>query len=144
MGELIPIKKQIIDDVEQRLAKFDASLAYNGGYGYDAANRMAADMRALLDVAKQGVEPNVTIDLIHDPDGAIERITVAASSVRIETHGGVRVEYAADSPSGHHVVRFRAPSKLTMRASGDVAVITDQPYLCEHIPPERGAVHEYR
>lgn len=143
MGELVPITKQIIDDVEQRLTKFDASLAYNGGYGYDAANRMAADMRALLDVAKQAVEPNVTIDLIHDPDGAIERITVAASSVRIETHGDVRVEYAADPPPGH-VFRFRPPSKLTMRASGDVAVITDQPYLCEHIPPERGAVHEYR
>lgn len=143
MGELVPITKQIIDDVEQRLTKFDASLAYNGGYGYDAANRMAADMRALLDVARQAVEPNVTIDLIHDPDGAIERITVAASSVGIETHGGVRVEYAADQPPGH-VFRFRAPSKLTMRASGDVAVITDQPYLCEHIPPERGAVHEYR
>lgn len=144
MGELVPITKQIIDDVERCLATWADGDGYKGGYDADAEKGMVADLRRLLDVAKQDVEPNVTIDLIHDPDGAIERITVAASSVRIETHGDVRVEYAEDSPNGHHVVRLRAPSKLTMRASGDVAVVTDQPYLCEHIPPERGAVHEYR
>lgn len=133
---------QVIDDVERRLARFDASYAYNGGYGPAAAARMADDMRALLDVAKRPVEPNVTIDLIHSQGGAIERITVAASSVRIKTCSGVRVEQATSpTPHRHNVVCVTTSSKMTMRASGDVAVVTNHPYTWEHIKPGEDREH---
>lgn len=144
MSEPDPITQRIIHDVERRLAKYWASYAYNGGYGPAAAARMAEDLRRILDVAKRAVEPNVTIDIIRDPNGPIERITATASSVAIETYGAVRLEPVNDPPPRKHdVLSVTAPSKLAMRASGDISVITERPYTTETIPPPRGAVREY-
>lgn len=104
MSEPDPITQRIIHDVERRLAKYWASYAYNGGYGPAAAARMAEDLRRILDVAKRAVEPNVTIDIIRDPNGPIERITATASSVAIETYGAVRLEPVNDPPPRKHDV----------------------------------------
>lgn len=137
--------KQFIEDVEQHLADWKDGKGYRR-YRYPFYDQaMVDDLRALLEITKTALEPNVTIDLIHDPDGAIQRLTVTASSVRIETYGDVRIDPIDDSPPprGHGMVDVTSPSEMAMCTSGDVSVITDQPYTWEVIKPERGAIREH-
>lgn len=137
--------KHVIEGIERNLAAWEEGEGYRGGYDFDAERALVKDLRTLLEITKTSLEPNTTIDLIHDPDGTIQRLTVAANSVRIETYGDVRVEpIDTPPPSKHDVVGVTAPSTLAMRASGDISVITEQPYTMETIPPARGAVREYR
>lgn len=129
-----PTAKQAIEDIERSLATWEEGEGYRGGYGFDAECALVNDLRTLLEITKTALEPNTTIDLIHNPDGTIERLTVAASSVRIETYGGVRfAPISGLPPRGRGVVRLTIPSKTEMQVSGDVAVVTDQPYTWEYI-----------
>ena len=137
--------KQLIEGIERNLTTWEEGEGYCGGYDFDAERALVNDLRTLLEITKTALEPNTTIDLIHDPEGAIQRFTVTASSVVIETYGDVRVEpIDTPPPSKHDVVSVTVPSTLAMRASGDISVITEQPYTMEIIPPARGAVREYR
>lgn len=136
--------KQLIEDTESAIADWEEGGGYRGGYDFDAERALVKDLRTLLEITKTALEPNTTIDLIHDPDGTIQRLTVTASSVVIETYGDVRAEpIDTPPPSKHDVVSVTAPSTLAMRASGDISVITEQPYTMEIIPPAKGAVREY-
>lgn len=137
--------KQIIEGIERNLTTWEEGEGYRSSYDFDAERALVNDLRTLLEITKTALEPNTTIDLIHNPDGTIQRLTVTASSVVIETYGDVRVEpIDTPPPSKHDVVSVTAPSTLAMRASGDISVITEQPYTMEIIPPARGAVREYR
>lgn len=137
--------KQIIEGIERNLTTWEEGEGYCGGYDFDAERALVKDLRTLLEITKTALEPNTTIDLIHNPDGTIQRLTVTASSVVIETYGDVRVEpIDTPPPSKHDVVSVTVPSTLAMRATGDISVITEQPYTMETIPPAKGAVREYR
>lgn len=128
--------KQVIEDIERNLAAWEEGEGYRGGYDFDAERTLVNDLRTLLEITKTALEPNTTIDLIHDPDGTIERLTVAASSVRIETYGDVRfTSISGLPPRGRGVVRLTIPSETKMQVSGDVAVVTDRPYTWERIEP---------
>ena len=129
--------KQIIEGIERNLAAWEEGEGYRGGYDFDAERALVNDLRTLLEITKTALEPNTTIDLIHDPDGAIERLTVAANSVRIETYGDVRFTPISDPPPyGHGTVRVTIPLTTKMQVSGDIAVVTDQPYTWEYIKPK--------
>lgn len=137
--------KQIIEGIERNLTTWEEGEGYRSSYDFDAERALVKDLRTLLEITKTALEPNTTIDLIHDPDGTIQRLTVTASSVVIETYGDVRVEpIDTPPPSKHDVVSVTAPSTLAMRATGDISVITEQPYTMETIPPAKGDVREYR
>lgn len=137
--------KQLIEDTESAIVDWEEGGGYRGEYDFDAERALVNDLRTLLEITKTALEPNATIDLIHNPDGTIQRLSVTASSVVIETYGDVRVEpIDTPPPSKHDIVSVTVPSTLAMRASGDISVITDQPYTMEIIPPARGAVREYR
>lgn len=128
--------KQVIEGIERNLATWEEGEGYCGGYDFDAERALVKDLRTLLEITKTALEPNTTIDLIHDPDGTIERLTVAASSVRIETYGDVRfTPISGLPPRGRGVVRLTIPSETKMQVSGDVAVVTDRPYTWERIEP---------
>lgn len=136
MSDELPAK-QVIEDIERNLAAWEEGEGYRGGYDFDAERTLVNDLRTLLEITKTALEPNTTIDLIHDPDGTIQRLTVAASSVRIETYGDVRfTPYLRPAAAcGRGVVRLTIPSETKMQVSGDVAVVTDQPYTWERIEP---------
>lgn len=135
MSDELPAK-QVIEDIERNLAAWEEGEGYRGGYDFDAERTLVNDLRTLLEITKTALEPNTTIDLIHDPDGTIQRLTVAASSVRIETYGDVRFTHISGlPPRGRGVVRLTIPSETKMQVSGDVAVVTDQPYTWERIEP---------
>ena len=128
--------KQIIEGIERNLATWEEGEGYRGSYDFDAERALVKDLRTLLEITKTALEPNTTIDLIHDPDGAIERLTVAANSVRIETYGDVRFTPISDPPPyGHGTVRVTIPLTTKMQVSGDIAVVTDRPYTWERIEP---------
>lgn len=128
--------KQLIEDTESAIADWEEGGGYRGGYDFDAERALVKDLRTLLEITKTALEPNTTIDLIHDPDGAIERLTVAANSVRIETYGDVRFTPISDPPPyGHGTVRVTIPLTTKMQVSGDIAVVTDRPYTWERIEP---------
>ena len=128
--------KQIIEGIERNLATWEEGEGYRGSYDFDAERALVKDLRTLLEITKTALEPNTTIDLIHDPDGAIERLTVAANSVRIETYGDVRFTPISDPPPyGHGTVRVTIPLTTKMQVSGDIAVVTGRPYTWERIEP---------
>ena len=107
--------KHVIEGIERNLAAWEEGEGYRGGYDFDAERALVKDLRTLLEITKTALEPNTTIDLIHDPDGAIERLTVAASSVRIETYGDVWfTPISGLPPRGHGVVRLTIPSETKM------------------------------
>ena len=102
--------KHVIEGIERNLATWEEGEGYCGGYDFDAERSLVNDLRTLLEITKTALEPNTTIDFIHDPDGAIERLTVAANSVRIETYGDVRFTPISDPPPyGHGTVRVTIP-----------------------------------
>lgn len=129
--------KQVIEGIESAITDWEFDGDYRGYWDEMAQQTMIDDLRTLLEIAKTALEPNTTIDLIRDPDGAIERLTVAANSVRIETYGDVRFTPFSDPPPyGHGTVRITTHLTTKMQVSGDIAVVTDQPYTWEHIKPK--------
>lgn len=132
---------QLIEDIERNLATWEEGGGYRGGYDFDAERALVNDLRTLLEITKTALE-NVTID-VPGPGGVIYRYTVSGV-VTVEPTDAVRIEPITSRPNGGGMIRVDVPNELLLTTSGTVRIATDQPVSLENIPPERGAVREYR